>query len=236
MPSFIVRVSGQPDSHFPIRVRELVIGRGDDSGLLLPNVSVSRQHARVVVDAAGVHIQDLNSANGTLVNGQKIEVWDLSNGDELRVGKFNLVFLGDGRTDQLWNGRYIGYLPLYDPDYLRSGGDATFQMDAATLKRLQRETEMVDNARIWLLSGERKSYTPRENELSFGEGGDVKVTGRFTGGIVAVVGWNGRNHVLERRGRFAKIEVNGESVSAHTLRHGDRIRIGETRFRYDLPA
>ena len=236
MPSFIVRVSGQPDSHFPIRVRDFVIGRGDDSGLLLPNVSVSRQHARVVVDAAGVHIRDLNSSNGTLVNGQKVEVWDLSNGDELRVGKFNLVFLGDGRTDQLWNGRYIGYLPLYDPDYLRTGGDATFQMDAATLKRLQRETEMVDNARIWLLSGERKSYTPRESELSFGEGGDVKVEGRFTGGVVAVVGWNGRNHVLERRGRFAKIEVNGESVSAHTLRHGDRIRIGETRFRYDLPA
>ena len=82
MPSFVVRVSGQPDSHYPIRVRELVIGRGESADLVLPNVSVSRQHARVVVDAAGVHIQDLgsgwprtssrSSAGGALTNGPAV--------------------------------------------------------------------------------------------------------------------------------------------------------------------
>ncbi len=235
MPSLIIKVSGQPDAHFPIREREVVIGRGNAADLLLPNVSVSRKHAKVTVQGDKVTITDLQSSNGTVVNGDRVESQELSTGDELRIGKFSLVFLGDNRGEQVWNGRFIGYLPLYDPDYVRSGGDTTFQLDPATLKRMQREALKLDAARICLVLDSRASWSPMDAILSFGEGGDVKVEGRFTSGIAAVVSWNGRSHVLEKKGRFTKVEVNDESVNAQALTHGDLFQVGETRFRYELP-
>ena len=235
MPSLIVKVVGQPDSHFPIRKKEVVIGRGQATDLLLPNVSVSRKHARLTVEDGAVRVIDLQSSNGTLVNGKRVETWDLSNGDELRIGKFTLVFLGDKREDQIWNGRYIGYLPLYDPDYVRSGGDTTFQLDPATLKRMQRDAEVIDAARIQSVTDPKRSWNPGESGLSFGDKGDVNVEGRFTGGIVAAVSWNGRTHVLEKKGRFATVEINDEPVNAQPLRSGDRFQVGGSKFRYDIP-
>ncbi len=236
MPSLIIKVSGQPDAHFPIRQPEVVIGRGEAADLLLPNVSVSRKHARVSVQEDRVFITDLESANGTVVNGERVQSQELANGDELRIGKFSMTFLGDNRGEQVWNGRFIGYLPLYDPDYVRSGGDTTFQLDPATLKRMQQEALKLDSARICLVLDSRAIWNPGDAILSFGEGGDVKVEGRFTSGIAAVVSWNGRSHVLEKKGRFTKVEINDLGINAQALKHGDLFQVGDTRFRYELPT
>jgi pSer/pThr/pTyr-binding forkhead associated (FHA) protein len=71
----------------------LTIGRNPDSHLFLDDVTVSRHHARVIRDAAGFLIEDLNSLNGTYVNRRRVERHHLSDGDELQIGKFKLSFL-----------------------------------------------------------------------------------------------------------------------------------------------
>ena len=69
------------------------IGRSPQSDLFLDDVTVSRHHARVVADAEGFILEDLNSLNGTYVNRKRIERHQLTDGDELQIGKFKLEFL-----------------------------------------------------------------------------------------------------------------------------------------------
>ena len=74
-----------------------IAGRSGESGIFLPDVTVSREHARFQVDANGLSMTDLGSTNGTYVNGRRHEAGLLSEGDELLIGKFQLrVSRGDG--------------------------------------------------------------------------------------------------------------------------------------------
>ncbi len=71
----------------------LTIGRNPESHLFLDDVTVSRHHARIVRDATGYAVEDLNSLNGTYVNRGRVERQHLADGDELQIGKFKLAFL-----------------------------------------------------------------------------------------------------------------------------------------------
>jgi len=76
---------------------ETLAGRADDVAIFLGDVTVSRHHARFVVDDEGLKIEDLGSTNGIYVNMQRLDSAALSPGDELIVGKFHLtVVRGDG--------------------------------------------------------------------------------------------------------------------------------------------
>jgi pSer/pThr/pTyr-binding forkhead associated (FHA) protein len=71
----------------------LTIGRSPHSDLFLDDVTVSRHHARVLLDEGEFLVEDLNSLNGTYVNRRRIERHRLSDGDELQIGKFKLAFI-----------------------------------------------------------------------------------------------------------------------------------------------
>ena len=69
------------------------VGRHEASDLLLDDVSVSRHHALITRTASGrITLRDLNSLNGTYVNGTRVEETTLHSGDEVQIGKFKLVF------------------------------------------------------------------------------------------------------------------------------------------------
>jgi len=69
------------------------VGRHEDSVIFLDDVSVSRHHGIFTRTASGrITVRDLNSLNGTYVNGARVEESVLRNGDEIQIGKFKLVF------------------------------------------------------------------------------------------------------------------------------------------------
>jgi len=70
----------------------LVIGRSHDSDLVLADERASRQHASIDLQGDAWVISDLGSANGTLVNGERVQVRELRSGDEIRVGDTRLYF------------------------------------------------------------------------------------------------------------------------------------------------
>ena len=233
MPHFVVRVPGQPEQVYSFQQPEVIVGRGNDADLVLPNVSVSRHHVRVVRKDSGWTVEDLKSRNGILLNGNSCESGELKTGDEVQVGKFLLVFLGDGRQDQVYKGRFITYMPAYKPNR-PVDGDSTFQIDKADLERLKAQTRVMREARLLLVTDSRQSWVPRDRELQFGGKAEVPVSGRFTGGTVAVIRWGHGAHILEKTARFTSVLVNGESVSEpRKLKHGDTLTVGTTRFRYD---
>lgn len=68
------------------------IGRADDNQIRLKSGDISRRHAMISV-ANGVYLlRDLQSQNGTFVNGQRIAEHVLADGDRVRVGNIELVF------------------------------------------------------------------------------------------------------------------------------------------------
>lgn len=74
---------------------EVAIGR-EGCDVTLPSILVSRRHAVVRALADGGHeLRDAGSANGTFVNGQRVEAKRLAAGDVIQVGAFKLVYEGD---------------------------------------------------------------------------------------------------------------------------------------------
>src|SRR5258706_6808817 len=70
-----------------------IVGRGDDCQITLFDPSVSRQHARIIVDDRCAIIEDLKSRNGCRVNGKRIQgPTQLVEGDRIRIGTQELVF------------------------------------------------------------------------------------------------------------------------------------------------
>lgn len=73
-------------------------GRHPDSDIFLDDVTVSRRHVEIERTTNGSIVRDVGSLNGTYLNQQRIEGdAPISNGDELQVGKFKLVYIaGEG--------------------------------------------------------------------------------------------------------------------------------------------
>jgi hypothetical protein len=69
-----------------------VIGRGADADVRLGDSSVSRRHAEIHIDGRRITVHDLQSTNGTRVNGARVTTTTLVDGDELRVGETVLMF------------------------------------------------------------------------------------------------------------------------------------------------
>jgi pSer/pThr/pTyr-binding forkhead associated (FHA) protein len=72
------------------------IGRAAGADFIVDAALVSRVHCRVTALADGqLEVRDLESTNGTFVNGQRIEAARLSSGDTLQVGRVELLALRD---------------------------------------------------------------------------------------------------------------------------------------------
>jgi DNA-binding winged helix-turn-helix (wHTH) protein len=70
-----------------------LVGRDRDCAIRVDSTTVSRHHARIVVGPDETTIEDLESKNGTLVNGQRVEQRvALADGDQIRVGSVTVTF------------------------------------------------------------------------------------------------------------------------------------------------
>ena len=74
---------------------ETIIGRNPTTDITLLDESISREHAIVSLDeATGVFtLEDLQSTNGSKVNGKRVRSAELTHGDEIEIGHTNFKFL-----------------------------------------------------------------------------------------------------------------------------------------------
>ena len=72
------------------------LGRHPDSDVFLDDITVSRRHAEILRMGDTFVVKDVGSLNGTYLNRERIDEARLTNGDELQIGKFRLVFFAGG--------------------------------------------------------------------------------------------------------------------------------------------
>ncbi|MFP4636773.1 MAG: FHA domain-containing protein [Nitriliruptoraceae bacterium] len=82
-------------SRFLLDRERTSVGRHPESDIFLDDVTVSRRHAVLSLGDEGVTVEDNGSLNGTYVNGERVDVRALATGDELQIGRFKLLFVGD---------------------------------------------------------------------------------------------------------------------------------------------
>ena len=90
----LLAISGPlKDSMIPLSEGEVTIGREASNGIPIADPSVSRKHCLVSGQDGRFLVRDLDSRNGTLVNGTRVEEQWLQHGDEIAAGDSSFVFL-----------------------------------------------------------------------------------------------------------------------------------------------
>jgi pSer/pThr/pTyr-binding forkhead associated (FHA) protein len=80
---------------FELVSAETLIGRNPTTDITLLDEGISREHAVILLDedAGGYNIEDLQSTNGTKVNGKRVRSALLSNGDVIELGRTRFEFI-----------------------------------------------------------------------------------------------------------------------------------------------
>lgn len=79
-------------ARFLLDTERLSAGRHPDSDLFLDDVTVSRRHAEFRRSDGDYSVVDVGSLNGTYVNRDRVDEATLTNGDEVQIGKYRLVY------------------------------------------------------------------------------------------------------------------------------------------------
>lgn len=78
--------------------QELVVGRAEPSDVVIHDRSLSRQHARLSWRDGRMQLRDLDSTNGSVVNGEQVTTADVQPGDEILVGEVRVAVLAGGQA------------------------------------------------------------------------------------------------------------------------------------------
>lgn len=95
-PVLVVRKGPEVGERFYLEDGRLTIGRDPASGIFLNDITVSRAHASLDIQNGAVTVADEGSLNGVYVNGVSVDKATLRNGDQLQIGRFQMVFMSGG--------------------------------------------------------------------------------------------------------------------------------------------
>ncbi|HZR37652.1 MAG TPA: FHA domain-containing protein [Nevskia sp.] len=85
---------------FPLTKERITIGRHPDNDISLNDKAVSGRHAVVITILHDSFLEDLNSTNGTMVNGKQVAKHPLANGDTVSIGRNTLKYLSEAAAGE----------------------------------------------------------------------------------------------------------------------------------------
>jgi pSer/pThr/pTyr-binding forkhead associated (FHA) protein len=205
---------------------ETTIGRTQENDIVIKNLAVSRHHAKIYNKDDKVVIKDLGSANGTFLNGIRVEETEFTAGDVILSGKHVLT--------------------LNNREALRPQEDCAFKGNGGTVMA---DTELEQQS-IQKLNGEPPSHTPKikssegkeieiRNEFfTIGNGfkSKLKIEGLFIKNPHAKIFKqpDGAYRIVSVGSLFKPTKVNGSPVKEKILRDGDVIKIGKHEMIFTL--
>jgi pSer/pThr/pTyr-binding forkhead associated (FHA) protein len=99
MPKLIISLPDGSESVHELAGEALTIGREADNTIHLDNPSVSGHHAQIALAGKHYELRDLNSTNGTRVNGEVFSKGQLMNGDKIRFGDIEASYVSSDPSE-----------------------------------------------------------------------------------------------------------------------------------------
>src|SRR5687768_2437775 len=133
MARLILSLDGQVSAEYNMNKERYTIGRLPDNDIRIDNPAVSGHHSLIINILNDSFLEDLNSTNGTYVNGKLIKKHALQHGDVITVGHHQLRFVdqNDGDSEQDEFEKTMVITPSsQSPEKLRAAGQAVEQAAA----------------------------------------------------------------------------------------------------------
>ena len=99
------------------------LGRGPQNTIRILDTEVSRNHAEILFENGTWSLHDLDSSNGSFVNGQSIRSQSLKSGDQLQIGRTIMLFTETAKAGSSEIASRIDLLAADDPDQSQIVGD-----------------------------------------------------------------------------------------------------------------
>ena len=217
MPKMIVSIDGVVIKEVQLTKDRTTLGRRPYNDIVIDNLAVSGEHAVVQMLANDVFLEDLNSTNGTYVNGKAIKKQQLQNNDTVEIGKYKIKFIHEGASEGFDRTVIMkpGGMPPAAPNVRAPGGGAEVT------------TSVQGGAAIKVLTG---AAAGREVPL-------VKVVTTIGKPGVAVASITKRHHghVLAHVEGPDRPLLNGTPMGEAPvpLKHGDRITLAGTEMQFE---
>lgn len=95
MPKMIVSIDGVVIKEVQLTKDRTSLGRRPYNDIVIDNLAVSGEHAVLQLAGNDVHLEDLNSTNGTYLNGKAVKKQLLQNGDTVEIGKYRIKYVSE---------------------------------------------------------------------------------------------------------------------------------------------
>ncbi|MBU4518216.1 MAG: FHA domain-containing protein [Gammaproteobacteria bacterium] len=205
MPKMIVSIDGVVIKEVQLTKDRTTLGRRPYNDIVIDNLAVSGEHAVMQMSGAEVFLEDLNSTNGTYVNGKAIKKQQLKNGDTVEIGKYKIKFVHDGAVENF---------------------EKTTVINAGAVVGTAEPAAPVGNGAIRVMSG---AAAGREVPLV-----KVVTTIGKPGVAVAAITRRPHGYVVALVEGAIKPTVNGNAIGteAVNLRNGDLIELAGTQMQF----
>jgi diguanylate cyclase (GGDEF)-like protein len=145
-PAALVMIYGTDlGRRYSLEKPEMVIGRSSKCDIQVDHESVSRMHAKILLDGEAPLIKDLGSTNGTLVNDQPVREARLSNQDYVKIGRTIFKFLSGNNVENLYHDEIYrlttvdGLTQIYNKRYFQE----TLDREMSRCQRYGRDLSLV---------------------------------------------------------------------------------------------
>src|SRR3989442_4344886 len=95
MPKMIVSIDGVVIKEVQLTKDRTSLGRRPYNDIVIDNLAVSGEHAVLQMSGDEVYLEDLNSTNGTYVNGKAVKKQLLQNSDTVEIGKYKIKYVNE---------------------------------------------------------------------------------------------------------------------------------------------
>jgi len=225
MPKLILMFKDKILNAYPlVEGSTLTIGRHPDNDIIIDNRAVSSHHARVEHRGGEIELIDLESKNGTQLNGKQVTQCILNNKDTVTIGKHDL------RAD------WTDTMNVEKSDELQS--QLAGELDQNQTMILQSHRPARDS--LTFISGGHGEFTLGQKQISFGGSpeSDIPISGFwaiFSGNPAAVITKQAGDYFLRYTGGMLKPKHNGASVKGTVkLNHEDIVAIGPIKVKVQL--
>jgi pSer/pThr/pTyr-binding forkhead associated (FHA) protein len=184
MPKLTLQFEGRLLKEYSVGVG-LTIGRSPDNTVIIDNPAVSGHHARLFSESGAVILEDLNSTNGTFVNGQHTTRRVLRSGDVVMVGKHQLVF----ENTQEWSAPPPQLPALGDTVYLDTKQHRALLSSLDEARAQPQTRPAAQKAAAPRRVGVLQVIAGRSEETEYDLDAHTSLIGKSEGSLVRLHGW-----------------------------------------------